>query len=153
MIRILSLLLLGLLFFSPSAHAQPFQGCYTAAPNSTPGTNSCLPAIQASQSTPISVASGATTQLIAGTAGQAIYVTSYDFMAGGTVNATLVYGTGSNCATGQGNLTGAYPLIAQAGISKGNGTGVVLYVPQGNALCITTSSSQLVAGSVSYVSF
>mgnify|MGYP001584482886 CR=1 FL=1 len=63
-------------------------------------------------------------------------------------NVTLVYGTGSNCGTGTTSLTGAYPLIAQAGIAKGNGAGPVLFVPSGNALCVTNSAAIQISGSV-----
>lgn len=133
--------------------ANQIQDCYQSNPNNFPNTGNCSPAIQASKSTAISIAASTTTQLIALTANQAIYITSFDFIASSTINVTLVYGTGTNCATGQIALTGAYPLIAQAGISKGNGLGPILYVPQGNALCITTNDSGQLSGSVSYVQF
>lgn len=121
--------------------------CYT-----TNGVN-CTDSIQASQSVAISIAASTTTQLIALAANQTIYITSWDVMAGGTGNFTLEYGTGTACATGTVTLTGAYPLIAQAGIAKGNGLGPVLIVPPGNALCAVTSSSVQFSGSVSYAQF
>lgn len=136
--------LLGVSFANAQA---PTKLCFTSN-----GSN-CVPGLQAAASAAISVAAATTTQIIALTAGQTIHVTSYDFMAAGTNNVTLVYGTGTNCATGQVPLTGAYPLIAQAGISKGNGTGQVLYIPIANALCVTTSGSGQLSGSVSYVKF
>ena len=83
----------------------------------------------------------------------AIYVTSFNFIAGGTGNVTLEYGTGSNCGTGTTALTGAYPLTAQNGIANGNGLGAVLKVPAGNALCILTSAAVQVSGSLSYQQF
>lgn len=150
-------LMFGLAAFiaaSFSCQAQPFQGCYNGPVSSQIlGNNSCLPAIQAAQSASISISSATTTQLIALAANQAIFVTNFNFMAAGTLNVTMVYGTGTNCGTGQITLTGAYPLIAQAGISAGVGVGPVLVVPQGNALCIITSGSSQVSGSVSYVQF
>lgn len=121
--------------------------CYT-----TNGTN-CVPAVAAAQSAPISVAAATTTQIIALIAGRQIYVTSFDMIANGTLNATLVYGTGTNCGTGTTSLTGPYPLIAQAGLAKGNGVGVVLVVPASNALCITASGASQISGSVSYAQF
>jgi hypothetical protein len=156
---ILCLALLGAIFAPSFASAQPVQGCYRDAPPSAGLPYTCLPAIQASHSVAISVAATTTTQLVAAApattngAAKAIFITSYDFIANGTLNVTLVYGTGTNCGTGQTALTGAYPLTAQAGISKGMGLGVVLYVPPGNALCITTSGSSQVSGSVAYVQF
>lgn len=140
----LVLLLLSVSF----ANAQSTQQlCFT-----TNGSN-CVPGVQSSGSAAISVAAATTTQIVALAAGKRLYITSFDMMSAGTLNATLVYGTGTNCGTGTTSLTGAYPLIAQAGIAKGNGTGSVLVVPAGNALCITTSGTSQLSGSVSYVQF
>lgn len=112
-----------------------------------------VPATQANASAAISVSTATTTQIVALSASALIHVTSYDVIAGGTGNITFVYGTGSNCGTGTASLTGAYPLTAQAGIAKGSGTGPVLVVPAGNALCVTTSAAVQMSGSVSYTQF
>jgi hypothetical protein len=110
------------------------------------------PALPGGQSAPIAITTATTTQLIAApsTATLTVLVTAWDVIAGGTGNLQLVYGTGTNCGTGQGNLTGNYPLTAQAGISKGNGAGVVLVVPRGNAVCAVTSANVTMAGSITY---
>lgn len=110
-------------------------------------------ATQANASAAISGNSAATAQLVALSASAVIHVTSFDFIAAGSANVTLVYGTGTNCGTGTTSLTGAYPLTAQAGIAKGNGQGPVLVVPAGNALCWTNSAAVQVSGSVSYTQF
>lgn len=135
--------------FATFAQAQSVHSslCYT-----TNGIN-CAASIQASQSAAINISTATTTQLVALAVGQTIYVTSWDVMAGGTSNFTLEYGTGTACATGTTTLTGAYPLIAQAGISKGNGLGPVLIVPPGNALCALTSGNVQHSGSLSYAQF
>jgi hypothetical protein len=134
--------------FATLAQAQSTQRlCYT-----TNGSN-CAPSIQASKTIPINIASATTTELVALVANQTVYVTSWDVMAGGTGNFTLEYGTGTTCGTGTTILTGAYPLIAQAGISKGNGLGPVLIVPSGNALCAVTSTGVQFSGSISYAQF
>lgn len=127
------------------ANAQGTQLCYLNGQ----GT-SCTAGIQTSLSKPIDIATNATTQLVPLDANKTIYVTHFDVMAGGTGNFRLVYGTGTNCGTGQGNLTGAYPLTAQAGLAPGNGTGAILVLPKGNALCAVTDNIQY-SGSVSYV--
>jgi hypothetical protein len=101
----------------------------------------------------INVSTATTTQLVAISGSTKIYVTSYDVMAGGTGNITFEYGTGASCGTGTTALTGAYPLTAQAGISKGSGVGAVLIVPAGNALCVLTSAAVQMSGSVSYQQF
>lgn len=134
--------------FATFAQAQSTQQlCFT-----TNGSN-CVQAVQASASTPINISTNTTTELITLTAGKTIFVTSWDVIAGGTGNITLEYGTGSACATGTTVLTGAYPLIAQAGIAKGNGLGPVLIVPPGNSLCALTSAAVQYSGSISYVKF
>jgi len=82
-----------------------------------------------------------TTQIIALSGSTKTYVTSAVVLAGGTVNVTFKYGTGSNCGTGTTTLNGPWPLTAQAGFSKGSGLGAVMIVPAGQALCITTDDS------------
>lgn len=141
-------LLLWALICPQLAFAQgPQRICYT-----TDGSN-CVPAVQASNSVAISIAGATTTQLVALSSGKKIYVTAWNVIAAGTGNFTLVYGTGTNCGTGTTALTGAYPLIAQAGITVGDGTGIVLIIPAGRALCAVTSTSVQFSGSVSYAQF
>ena len=130
-----------------SSAQQTFKPCHTSN-----GSN-CIPEAGASNSAKISVAAAATTEVIPLVTGKQIFITSFDMMASNTNNVKLVYGTGVACGTNTTDLTGASPLIAQAGISKGNGTGVILFVPSGNALCLTASGSSLVAGSVSYAQY
>lgn len=108
--------------------------------------------VQADGSAAINVATATTTQLIALSAGKAIYVTGFDMIAGGTGNVTFEYGTGTNCGTGTTVLTGAYPLTAQAGLARG-GSGVVWKIPASNALCVLTSAAVQISGSVSYTQF
>lgn len=144
-------LLIGLLLLigaSLSAYAQSRSSlCYT-----TNGTN-CVLAIQASNSNAINISTATTTELIALDANKTIYVTSWDVMAGGTGTFQLVFGSGTACGTGTTNLTGAYPLVAQAGIAKGNGLGIVLAIPKGKALCAVTNANIQYSGSVSFVQF
>lgn len=99
---------------------------------------------------PISVSTATTTQLVALSGTTQIRVTSLSLIAGGTGNATFVYGTGSNCATGLTSLTGAYNLTAQSGLALGAGLGNVLIAPAGQALCITTSAAVQMSGHVTY---
>jgi hypothetical protein len=110
-----------------------------------------IPLTQAS--IPITISTATTTQLVALKAGQSIYVTSISIIAAGTGNIQLVYGTGTACATGQGNVTGNYSLTTQVGFTLGNGSGVVLVVPQGAALCAVTSGAVGMPGSLSYAQF
>lgn len=116
-------------------------------------TGNTVALIQASASAAINVSTATTTQLVALSSSKKIYVTSFDVIAADTGNITFVYGTGSNCGTGTTSLTGAYNLVAQAGIAKGNGLGPVLVVPASNALCVTTTQAIQMSGSVSYTQF
>lgn len=108
---------------------------------------------QDSISAPINISTATTTQLIALSGSTKIYITSFDVIAGGTGNFQLVYGTGSNCGTGQNPLTGAYNLTAQAGIAKGNGAGAILVTPAGQAVCAITSAGVQMSGSISSQQF
>ena len=64
---------------------------------------SSLSAIISQYSAPITVSTATTTKVVSGVAGQYIYVTHWDVVAAGTGNIQWVYGTGSNCGTGQGS--------------------------------------------------
>lgn len=108
---------------------------------------------QANATAAINVSTATTTQLVALSSGQVIHVTAASVVAGGTGNITFVYGTGTNCGTGTTSITGAYPLIANAGLSIGSGLGPVFVVPAGNALCVTTSAAVQMSGHVAYTQF
>ena len=129
-------LVLGLLLWSGLALAQPV-----------------IPLTQAS--VPITTSTAVTAQLVAAPTqtNQAISVTSISLIAAGTTNVQFVYGTGTNCGTGQGNLTGNYQLTAQVGFTLGNGSGVVLVLPKNTALCVVNSQAIAIPGSVSYAVF
>lgn len=101
----------------------------------------------------LNMSTATTTEIVALTAGQIIYVCSYDVMAGGTSNVKFVRGTGTNCATGQADISSNYPLIAQTGISRGSGLGTVFRTTSGNALCVTSSAAVTVAVDVTYTKF
>jgi hypothetical protein len=136
--------------------AQAVQGVTGGVPLPTNGANtggSPTSIIQAGASVPISISSATTTQLVGAASGKATYITAWDVIAAGSGNIMLEYGTGSNCGTGTTALTGAYNLVAQFGIAKGNGLGPVLIVPAGNALCALTSAAVQMSGSVSYTQF
>jgi hypothetical protein len=100
------------------------------------------------------------TQLVALASGKRIYVCGFQISTSQTtaVNVGLVYGTGSNCGTGQTKLTPAYPL--QAAASSGP-IGMVVMTPgftglataASNALCINTNAAASVQALVWYTQF
>jgi hypothetical protein len=106
-------------------------------------------------SVPITVSTQTTQQLVAAPtqSNQAIVVTAVDIIAAGTTNVQFVYGTGTNCGTGQGNVTGNYNLTAQVGFTKGDGNGVLWVLPKNTALCVVNSQATAIPGSVSYAVF
>jgi hypothetical protein len=116
-----------------------------------------LPAAIANASAPIQITTATTTQLVAAPTGlepngglQAVYVMALNLVGVGTGNIQFVYGTGANCGTGQGNLTGNYHLVAGTVLPIGHGFGPVLVLPAGNALCAVTSAAVEIDGSVAY---
>jgi hypothetical protein len=127
----------------------PLAGTATGAK----GSGLIKPLIQADSSVPINISTATTTQLVSGQTSQSIYVTHWDALAAGTGNLTFEYGTGSSCGSGTQVITGAYNLIAQAGLSVGAGLGPIFIVPAGNALCALTSAAVQVSGVVSYTQF
>lgn len=90
-----------------------------------------------------------TTQIIALSGSLKTYVTSRFVFSGGAVNLTFKYGTGSNCGTGTTTLDGPWPLVTSSGWTEGAGTGAIMIVPAGQALCVTTDAS--VSGGVKLV--
>jgi len=136
--------------------AQAVQGVTGGVPMPTTSANTggnLTSIVQAGASVAINISSATTTQLVAAVSGKAIYVTAWDVIAAGAGSITLEYGSGSNCGTGTTPLTGAYSLVAQSGIAKGNGLGPVLVTPAGSALCALTSAAVQMSGSLSYTQF
>lgn len=107
-------------------------------------------AVSATASAAITMSSATTTRFITASGSTATYITSFDMIAAGTTNATLVYGTGSNCATGLTAMTGAYPLTAQVGLGMGDGVGAVLFAPASQDVCVVNSAAVQLSGSLSY---
>lgn len=114
----------------------------------TAGNTSAI--VQGNTTVAINISTATTTQIIALASSNKIYVTAWNVIAGGTGNFTWEYGTGSSCGTGTTTLSGAYPLVANMGISAATGLGPVLVVPAGNALCAVTSANVQYSGYVTY---
>lgn len=94
------------------------------------------------------------TQLVALTSSQTIYVCGYSFGVGGTAtNVKLVYGTGSNCATGATNITPAYQLAANGGIVDRAPYYNGMKTAASNALCINASAANAVQAVVYYTKY
>ncbi|MEQ1949022.1 MAG: hypothetical protein ABL995_17655 [Bryobacteraceae bacterium] len=101
----------------------------------------------------LTVSTATTTQTIALSAGKSIYVCAMVINGGGTTTAKLVTGTGTNCGTGQSNLTPTFNLVAGSAVSLGNGLGVLFKTASGGALCVTNSAAQAANVFVVYTQF
>jgi hypothetical protein len=125
---------------STTGAAPPSKAIYLGA-NTSGATGGLVQGLIQCDSTAIYDAStSGSTELVALTSGRTIYVCGYTIMAGGTVNVKLIYGTGTACATGSNNMTPAYQLTAQAGISDQSPFSRGLKTASANALCINTSA-------------
>jgi hypothetical protein len=78
----------------------------------------------------------AQTQLIAAPAGKQIVVTTLLLTPLDTSVVAFTYGTGTNCGTGTGSITGAMTFGIGKVVNLGNGEAPVMIVPPGNDLCI-----------------
>lgn len=89
----------------------------------------------------LSMSTATTTQAIALQAGKSIYICGFVANAGGTTTARIVQGTGTNCGTGQANLTPAFNLATGGNVTLGNGVGQLLKSTSANAVCVTNSAA------------
>lgn len=96
----------------------------------------------------------AATQIIAGVAGQQIYIcgTNLDTTTG-TQTFQLVYGTGVNCGTGQTTITPVWTIPANANIVD-HTVYAYISIPAGNSVCnITTTATNVLEWTVYYAQF
>lgn len=138
---------------SATGSAPPSAAQYMGA-NSGGATGGLLAGvISCNSSAAISTAASGSTEIVALTASQTIYICGYNWMANGTVNVKLVYGTGASCATGPTDLTGAYNHTAQTGIAVTSPFWTGIKTASANALCINLSAAIQVSGVVMYTKF
>lgn len=89
--------------------------------------------------TPFSLATISTTQIVGLTAGQRITVCGFVLSGGGATTAKFVRGTGANCGTGTADVTPAFELGDNVSLPFGSGVGMVFRLPAGEALCVVNS--------------
>lgn len=93
----------------------------------------------------ISAATSGVTQLIAGVSGKQIYITGFDWIANSTGGTAQFVEGGSNTP-----VTGAYPLTAETGLSRGGGIGAIWTLPVGAQLSVNLQGGGAIYGSISY---
>jgi hypothetical protein len=101
----------------------------------------------------LTISTATTTQMVALVSGKSIYVCGFLFNGGGAATAKLVYGTGTNCATGQTSLTPAFTLASGTNVAFGGALGYVARTIAGNALCVTNSAAAAANVFVAYTQF
>jgi hypothetical protein len=101
----------------------------------------------------LTVSTATTTQMVALASGKSIYVCGFIINGGGAATAKLVYGTGTNCATGLTPLTPAFTLASGPNLAFGGGLGYIAKTVAGNALCITNSAAAAANVLVAYTQF
>lgn len=111
---------------------------------------------------PVNIVTATTTQLLALSAGKAIYVCSGLLtIAGSTTTAGSIvfeYGTGASCATGTTAITGAFTGVNTSGtplvLSIHGGSGTAFGTIAGQALCALTAGTTVgIQGYITVVQF
>jgi len=101
----------------------------------------------------VNVTNGTTAQLVALTAAQTIRVCSIVLTSTAATTATLSYGTGTTCGTGNAALTGAMALGAStAPLTISLGADGALRTASGNALCLAAGATS-VTGFITYAKY
>lgn len=97
-----------------------------------------------------SAASG-TLQIVALSAGKIIYICHISLSSTVATNITFVYGTGTNCGTGQGAISGTYQQVTSMALDLGSIA--AMRTIASNEFCVTSSVVATVGGMVSYAQF
>ncbi len=157
---------------TPTVNLGTLNGAATAANQTAPpaATGSAAPAnamqagavssgnlvgiIQGDTTTNINVTTTTTgTALVNGVTGKKIYVTHYEFLAGGTTTFSFGWSTSTSC-TSITTIAGPWSLTAQSGLAPGGGLGPEIVVPSGDTLCVvSTGSSVQVGGHLTFTQF
>ncbi len=125
----------------------------TAGLTGTVSSGNLAGLIACDNSAVLSMSTATTTQAVALTAGKSIYICGFVINAGGTTTGRLVQGTGTNCGTGQGNLTPAFSLATGSTVAQGAGIGQVVKTSASSALCVTNSAAIALNVLITYTQF
>lgn len=109
------------------------------------------PQIGCSKSAVVNVTAGNTTEIVALTSAQTIYVCSFSVVMSLSGSAQFQYGTGSNCGTGNTNITGDTPLATGTPWSI-TAPSSLFRTASANAICVKATTGNVV-GFISYAKF
>lgn len=119
--------------------------------SNTPGaTDPCQTPSALKSSVSVAITTATTTQLVALSAGKAVYVCGFSATFGATTTLGFEYGTGTNCGTGTTALTGVMAPATGTFISM-NSDGTDFTAPSGNALCAVSTGTGGIQGVLTYV--
>jgi hypothetical protein len=125
------------------------------------GSGNLTGVISCDNSSAINMSTATTTQIIAisGTGGRT-YICSIDIVVGAADNVALISGSGTNCASNQAGLAGGttaasgWNFAANGGLTKGSGLGMVYKTATtNNEVCLVTSATAQVSGSITWTQF
>lgn len=97
----------------------------------------------------ISTSASGATEIVPLAASQIIRICNINWVSASPISVSLVYGTGTNCGTGQANMTGIYANTTTVDFQF-NGT---LRTASANALCIKLGTAVATTGVVTYAQF
>lgn len=118
------------------------------------GTAALTGLITCGNSVAISTASSGNTELVALTSGETVYVCGYMVVGAGAVDVQFIYGTGTACATGETDLTGAMSIAgAGGGMAESSAFWRGMKGAASNAFCIELSAAVQVSGVLYYTKF
>lgn len=118
-------------------------------------SDACM--FQSKTNFPIATNTTTLTQIIAASGSTKVHICSLAIISASANTVALVYGTGSNCATGGTALIGSTTVAnsmsfsANGGLTFGNGGGSVAVTPASQAVCITLGTAAFVSGNLTYV--
>lgn len=110
--------------------------------------------ISCTSAVPITINTITTTQLVGLTSGQTIHICGFVLHSAGATSAKLVYGTGTNCATGTTDITPLFTFTTTpSNVTYGSGIGRVAGAPASNAVCVNNTAAIQVSGVLTYAKF
>lgn len=106
----------------------------------------------------VNISTITTTLIVTGVSGRHVRICGFELITAAANNVAFLSGTGATCGTGTAGMSGGttaasgYNLAANGGIAHGSGVGTVKKtVATGDSVCLITSATTQLSGSLSYV--
>lgn len=104
----------------------------------------------------INIATATTTLAVTGVSGRHVRICEIDMVTAAANNVGIISGTGATCGTGSAAIVGTtaatgYNFAANGGIATGDGIGMIKRtVATGDSVCIITSATTQLSGTIAY---